>query len=104
MPDCREHCVDHENRTKLLIENAACIAAMKREREHQFVSMRDEANVMHSEIAKLKDGKVDSGMFKWIMSAVGAVAVMILITLMAQASTMSDIKADVRVMKAELEK
>ena len=108
MTDCEKlhamvgHFPEHEDRTKLIIENTSCIAAMKRERDHQFRQMKDLQDEIFSKLNNLERGKVDMGTFKWLMTGVGAVAMLILITLMAQFGTMINIEADLRIMSAEV--
>jgi|GEM_PF-3202566 len=98
----RLHCPEHEQRTQCMAENTACIKAMKRERELQFKQMTETQEDIYDKLDGLEKEKVDMGMFKWIMSAVGAVSVMILVVLMAQAVTMAEMKADLRVLTIEV--
>lgn len=102
MSECKPHCPEHEDRTRIIAENTACINAIKRERETQFRYMREIQTDIYGKLEHLEKAKVDMGTFKWIMSGLGAIAVLILVTLMAQFGTMTSIQADMRVMAAEL--
>ena len=97
------HCAEHEERTRRLTENTVCIHAMKRERQQEYDRMRVEADAMVSRIINLENGKVDNGMFKFLMAGVGVVALVILGTLFTMTGSVSEIKADVRVLTAQTE-
>ena len=98
MSECRPHCAEHESRTQTIAENTACLLNLKRQREKEFDRMLEVQNDIYEQL----DRKVDMGTFKWIMSGLGSIAMLILITLMAQFGTMTTMQADMRVLTAEM--
>jgi hypothetical protein len=94
-----EHCKEHESRTQTIAENTACLANLKRQREKEFDRMLE----VQRDIYEQLESKVDMPTFKWIMSAVGAIAIMILMTLWAQFGTMTTMQGDMRVIAAKIE-
>ena len=96
-----EHCPEHEERTRMLIEDRQCIIAMKRERDSQFAQMKKSEDLIYTKLDNLESGKVSMGLFKWILSAIGAVAVLILGMLLNVSSEVSALATDMQVLTAE---
>jgi hypothetical protein len=96
------HCKDHETNMARGIGNESCIASMMRQREKEFDRMTDIHEDIYGKLGNLEKGKIDMATFRWFMSGLGVIAVLIFVTLMGLSSSMSTVKADMRVLLAEV--